>query len=143
MGVLLSILIHIPLSAVEIFGGKRIASLMVTDPPVLELCRQYLLIVGIFVFFLGFLMVFRNCIQGMGNTWIPMLSGGLEVFSRLIFGYWLGRHSYGDCRCRSLCMDQRQHYARKLIFYFVSESSPDTNTGKHNRYKEHKNGFIK
>lgn len=33
MGVLLSILIHIPLSAVEIFGGKRIASLMVTDPP--------------------------------------------------------------------------------------------------------------
>ena len=94
MGVLLSILIHIPLSAVEIFGGKRIASLMVTDPPVLELCRQYLLIVGIFVFFLGFLMVFRNCIQGMGNTWIPMLSGGLEVFSRLIFGYWLGRHSF-------------------------------------------------
>ena len=90
MGVLLSILIHIPLSAVEIFGGKRIASLMVTDPPVLELCRQYLLIVGIFVFFLGFLMVFRNCIQGMDNTWIPMLSGGLEVFSRLIFGYWLG-----------------------------------------------------
>lgn len=94
MGVLLSILIHIPLSAVEIFGGKRIASLMVTDPPVLELCGQYLLIVGIFVFFLGFLMVFRNCIQGMGNTWIPMLSGGLEVFSRLIFGYWLGRHSF-------------------------------------------------
>ena len=94
MGVLLSILIHIPLSAVEIFGGKRIASLMVTDPPVLELCGQYLLIVGIFVFFLGFLMVFRNCIQGMGNTWIPMLSGGLEVISRLIFGYWLGRHSF-------------------------------------------------
>lgn len=93
-GVLLSILIHIPLSAVEIFGGKRIASLMVTDSPVLELCGQYLLIVGIFVFFLGFLMVFRNCIQGMGNTWIPMLSGGLEVFSRLIFGYWLGRHSF-------------------------------------------------
>ena len=71
MGVILSILIHIPLSAIEIFGGKRIASLMVTDPSVLELCRQYLLIVGIFVFFLGFLMVFRNCIQGMGNTWIP------------------------------------------------------------------------
>ena len=90
MGVILSILIHIPLSAIEIFGGKRIASLMVTDPSVLELCRQYLLIVGIFVFFLGFLMVFRNCIQGMGNTWIPMLSGGLEVISRLIFGYWLG-----------------------------------------------------
>ena len=87
MGVLLSILIHIPLSAVEIFGGKRIASLMVTDPPVLELCRQYLLIVGIFVFFLGFLMVFRNCIQGMGNTWIPMLSGGLEG------RYWLGKRS--------------------------------------------------
>ena len=63
MGVLLSILIHIPLSAVEIFGGKRIASLMVTDPPVLELCGQYLLIVGIFVFFLGFLMVFRNKIK--------------------------------------------------------------------------------
>ena len=39
-------------------------------------------------------MVFRNCIQGIGNTWIPMLSGGLEVFSRLIFGYWLGRHSF-------------------------------------------------
>lgn len=94
MGVILSILIHIPLSAIEIFGGKRIASLMVTDPSVLELCRQYLLIVGIFVFFLGFLMVFRNCIQGMGNTWIPMLSGGLEVISRLIFGYWLGRHSF-------------------------------------------------
>ena len=93
-GVILSILIHIPLSAIEIFGGKRIASLMVTDPSVLELCRQYLLIVGIFVFFLGFLMVFRNCIQGMGNTWIPMLSGGLEVISRLIFGYWLGRHSF-------------------------------------------------
>ena len=50
---------------------------------------------------------------------------------------------YGDCRFRSLCMDQRQHYARKLIFYFVSESSPDTNAGKHNRYKKHKNGFIK
>lgn len=50
---------------------------------------------------------------------------------------------YGDCRCRSLCMDQRQHYARELIFYFVSESSPDTNAGKHNRYKKYKNDFIK
>lgn len=93
-GLILSVLIHIPLSAMEVFGGKWIASLMVTDQPVVELCGQYLFVVGIFVFFLGFLMVFRNCIQGMGNTWIPMLSGGLEVISRLIFGYWLGRHSF-------------------------------------------------
>lgn len=93
-GLILSVVIHIPLSAMEVFGGKKIASLMVTDPSVVELCGQYLLVVGIFVFFLGFLMVFRNCIQGMGNTWIPMLSGGLEVISRMIFGYWLGRHSF-------------------------------------------------
>lgn len=135
MGVLLSILIHIPLSAVEIFVGKRIASLMVTDPPVLELCRQYLLIVGIFVFFLGFLMVFRNCIQGMGNTWIPMLSGGLEVFSRLILDIGLAGTALWGLPLQKPLHGSASALCSEAHFYFVSESSPDTNAGRHNRYK--------
>lgn len=95
IGLAVAVVIHIPLSSIEIFGGRQIAALMVAEKDVIALCGQYLFVVGIFVPFLGCLMVFRNSIQGMGNTVIPMMSGLLEVLSRLIFGYWLGRNNFG------------------------------------------------
>jgi Na+-driven multidrug efflux pump len=51
-------------------------------------------IMGISFFALGWLFVYRYSVQGLGNTFIPMLSGGLEVIMRLIFGFLVGRNGF-------------------------------------------------
>lgn len=44
---------------------------------------------GGFEWILGFLFVYRSTLQGMGNTLIPMISGGVELAMRVIIALTL------------------------------------------------------
>lgn len=75
------------IAAVMIFGGKPILLLFIsgdakTVADTLEVAYHYLFIMSAFLPVLYYLHVTRSCIQGLGNTVLPMLSGFAEFFMR-------------------------------------------------------------
>lgn len=51
--------------------------------------RQYLNISTLFYFFLGQIFIFRNTLQGMGQSVIPLISGFTELLMRSFAAIWL------------------------------------------------------
>ena len=51
--------------------------------------REFLFVTGIAIFPLGWLFVTRSACQGLGKTFVPMLSGVLEVGMRVVTGFLL------------------------------------------------------
>lgn len=82
-GLILSVLVNIPVSLVQLLIPETLASFMLNDPVVISYTREFLFVTGIAIFPLGWLFVFRNACQGMGRTFVPMLSGALEVVMRI------------------------------------------------------------
>ena len=60
------------------------------DLEVLNLANLYLSIVCICMFFLGYLLIFRNILQGMGSVIIPLSSGIAELIARALGAFVLG-----------------------------------------------------
>ena len=80
--------------------GKSILSLFVSaseadGPAVLDIAVTYLRFMAAPLFILYFLYVYRSALQGMGDTFIPMLSGIVELIMRvsavLVLPLLLGR----------------------------------------------------
>ncbi len=82
-GALLSVLVNIPIVILLAGFPTQLASLMLSEPGIIAMSKQYLPITGICMILLGFLFVFRSTCQGMGQTLMPMLSGGVEVALRV------------------------------------------------------------
>jgi len=61
-----------------------LTSFMLNDASIISYTRDFLAVTGICLFPLGWLFVFRNGCQGMGHTFVPMLSGVLEVSLRVV-----------------------------------------------------------
>lgn len=93
-GLMLSTLANIPISLLMIFMPGNLAKMLLTDSVIIGYCADFMPILGISFFALGWLFVYRYSVQGLGNTFIPMLSGVMEVIMRLIFGFWLGRNGF-------------------------------------------------
>ena len=93
-GLLLSVIINIPLVLLMGFAPRLLSGLLLSDPVTIDYCAEFLPILGICFIPLGWLFVYRNSVQGLGNTFIPMLSGILEVALRLSFGFAVGRFSF-------------------------------------------------
>lgn len=75
------------IAAVMIFGGKPILLLFIsgdakTVADTLQVAYHYLFIMSVCLPILYYLHVTRSCIQGLGNTVLPMLSGFAEFFMR-------------------------------------------------------------
>lgn len=83
-GLILSILVNIPISLMQLLIPETLTSFMLNDPVIISYTREFLFVTGIAIFPLGFLFVFRNACQGMGHTFVPMLSGILEVAMRVL-----------------------------------------------------------
>lgn len=66
--------------------GDGMVSLFVTDhnPELFEQARLYLSMVSLFFCVLGLLFIFRSALQGLGNAFVPMLSGIMELAMRVI-----------------------------------------------------------
>ena len=83
-GVILTILINIPLALMLLCIPEFLTSFMLNDASIISYTRDFLAVTGICLFPLGWLFVFRIGCQGMGHTFVPMLSGVLEVFLRVV-----------------------------------------------------------
>ena len=76
---------------VVFFGGAFLVGLFLKDitPQAMDQAMQYLRTVALFFPFLGVLFIFRNGLQGMGSTFMPMLAGGMELVMRTVIAFFL------------------------------------------------------
>lgn len=59
---------------------------------IIKIGRSYLNISTLFYFFLGQIFIFRNTLQGMGQSVIPLISGFIELFMRSFAAIYLADH---------------------------------------------------
>ena len=76
------------ISVVMIFGGKYILRLFISGTPqqtaqVLDIAYRYLFTMACFLWVLYFLYIYRSALLGLGETFIPMMSGVLEFALRV------------------------------------------------------------
>ena len=71
------------LGSVMVFFPKELAYLMLSGEETVSLAVDFLPICGAMLFAVDLLFVFRNCVQGMGKPFIPMISGILEMVLRI------------------------------------------------------------
>jgi Na+-driven multidrug efflux pump len=88
VGILLSLLTSAVIAAVMIAFGKNILLLFISGNPdevtaTLDVAYYYLVLVSAFLPVLYVLHVTRSVIQGMGNTFLPMISGIAEFVMRV------------------------------------------------------------
>lgn len=86
----LSVLLGVIVATVMILWGEPLLSLFLTDEdPVkvaetLVVAYQYLVVMSIGLPMLYLLFAYRTTLQGIGDTFIPMLSGGMELLMRIL-----------------------------------------------------------
>ena len=76
------------ISCIMFLFGKNILSLFISGDPaqtgqVLAIAWKYLFIMACWLPILYFLYVYKSALQGLGNTFIPMLSGIVEFILRV------------------------------------------------------------
>lgn len=71
---------------VGIFGKQMIILISGSyEETVVSYGRWYLMIASPFYSVLGALLVYRNCLQGLGNTVMPIVSSMIELIGKIIF----------------------------------------------------------
>lgn len=92
----LSLFVNCIIGGVLIFFGHGLTAAFVSgaEQEVIEAAYPYLFAVGSMVWVLGLLFVYRFSLQSMGDTFIPMLSGGLELALRISLVLLLSRVFY-------------------------------------------------
>lgn len=65
--------------------GKQITAFFVSpqETAVIDTAYPFLVLAGIMLVVLGYLFIFRFALQGMGDTLIPLVSGGVELLLRV------------------------------------------------------------
>lgn len=73
--------------------GEFFVSLFVSDgnAVVMNAAKEYLSYVAMFCWSLALIFLYRNTIQGLGNGFIPMMSGFVELVSRVIVAIILSK----------------------------------------------------
>lgn len=80
----------------SVLGGPYIIGLFIENPSelIISYAMEYLWITSWFFVPLGLIFIYRNTLHGLGQTFVPMLSGMLEFFARYltiaIFGAGFG-----------------------------------------------------
>lgn len=85
---IVSIVTSIIIGLIMIFMGRNILMMFVSGNPsevkvVLEVAYRYLFIMALCLPILYILHTYRNALQGLGNTVIPMISGVVELVMRV------------------------------------------------------------
>ncbi len=88
---MINIIIGVVAGFVLVFFGKSFIGLFVSnaDPRVMDYAKQYLTIVAFFFIPLSLIFIYRNALQGMGYTFVPMLAGVCELLARTIVAFTL------------------------------------------------------
>lgn len=92
--VLISLVTSAVIAVIMLVGGKAILSCFISGTPeefeqTLQIAYYYLAIMSICLPILYILHVTRSCIQGMGNTVLPMVSGIAEFIMRAVTAIFL------------------------------------------------------
>lgn len=66
------------------FVGEEMVGIFIDNPSpeIIRTARQYLNISTLFYLFLGQIFIFRNTLQGMGDSFIPLVAGIMELVMR-------------------------------------------------------------
>lgn len=75
------------------FYGSHLVSAFIEngDANIVHIGQQYLMISTYFYFFLSCIFVVRNALQGMGNAFIPLISGIVELAMRTFAAIYLSK----------------------------------------------------
>lgn len=89
--VFLSLSVSIFSSLMVILFGESFTKLFITSDNLeaLSYAKQYLNIVSLFYIPLGLIFIFRNTLQGIGESFIPMMAGFAEMVARTIVAFSL------------------------------------------------------
>ena len=90
---LISLTIGICISISVRFIGSEMISVFIKDknPLIIEIGKEYLRISTYYYFFLGMIFVFRNTLQGMGRTIIPLIGSCVELIMRAFAAVYLSK----------------------------------------------------
>lgn len=90
----ISIITSIIAGAVLIFLGKYFVMMFITNPDaeILKYAQQVLDISAIFFIPLGLIFIYRNALQGIGDSFVPMMAGVYELVARAIVAFTLPRY---------------------------------------------------
>ena len=87
----ISIITSIIAGAVLIFLGKYFVMMFISNPndEILRYAQQVLDISAIFFIPLGLIFIYRNALQGIGDSFVPMMAGAYELIARAIVAFTL------------------------------------------------------
>lgn len=94
ISVLVSIITAVAIGTLMIIFGRNILMLFISGSKnvvadVLEVAYHYLFIMAICLPILYILHIYRNALQGLGNTFVPMCSGIVELIMRVTVALFL------------------------------------------------------
>lgn len=77
--------------AILLLFGRQLSQMVLggEQPEIIEKSHQYLVIMAIFLVVLGLLFVFRNVLQGIGSSTVPLLAGACELIMRAAIAFSL------------------------------------------------------
>ncbi len=90
--VVLLVGVAVGIAVLMIAVGKHLLRLFISAAPeleaaVLDSAYSYLFVMSLFLIILYLLFAYRSALQGLGNTWAPLLSGFLEFAMRIAVAY--------------------------------------------------------
>lgn len=88
---IISIIVSIVSTIVVILFGGAFTKLFMSgnDLEVIEYARHYLNTVSIFYIPLGLIFIYRNTLQGIGDSFVPMMAGVAEMVARTVVAFTL------------------------------------------------------
>lgn len=88
---LVSIVTSLIAGAILIFFGKYFVTLFIENPTpeIFAYAQEVFNYSAAFFIPLGFIFVYRNVLQGMGNSFVPMMAGVYELIARAIVAFTL------------------------------------------------------
>ena len=88
---LVSIVTSLIAGAVLIFFGKYFVNLFIENPTteIFDYAQQVFNYSATFFIPLGFIFVYRNVLQGMGDSFVPMMAGVFELIARALVAFTL------------------------------------------------------
>ena len=92
----ISIVTSILAGLILVFGGKFFVGLFIENPDasILAYAQECLNYAAVFFIPLGLIFIYRNALQGMGESFVPMMAGAYELIARAIVAFTLPRFIY-------------------------------------------------
>lgn len=89
----ISIITSVIAGAILILGAEYFVKLFIENPDkeIIAKSKECLIYAGIFFIPLGLIFVYRNALQGMGESFVPMMAGVYELLARSVVAFTLPR----------------------------------------------------